>query len=113
MKTWDDCSDKEINQAVTHTEFALGGWELAKDGDSFFHCGIDGSGHYCQDVINYCESWDDTGPIIAENSITINHDMCQAYVSSYFAEHIKVSVKPEKILRAAAILFLMMNGVRP
>ena len=57
------------------------------------------------DISNPADMW----PIIVDNSITINYDTCQAHVSSYFNEAIKISVSKNRALRAAAIVFLMMQ----
>lgn len=113
MKTWDDLSDFEVNKAIfPFTKY------FGKCKDIMQKKNPNRSAVMWGDGANWfefdgCNSWADMGPIITDKAITINRDTCQVHVSSYFAEHIKVSVPPSKTLRAAAIVFLMMNGVNP
>ena len=114
MKTWDDWSDEDLSHAILiaiHGE-VINHFCLSDDKTYVYDCGVIGDSFYRVDLIdinNPADMW----PIIIENAITINRDTCQVHVSSYFSENINVSVQPRKALRAAAIVFLMMNGVNP
>lgn len=61
MKTWDDWSDLDIDQAVTSLVFGCDGWEIGLGGRYFYHCGFDGESYAGQQVFNYCNSWADMG----------------------------------------------------
>lgn len=119
MKTWDDWSDKDINARVTSIVFDLDGWQLTEKGCSFYHCGIDGDGYYSQPVIDYCNSWSGMGPLIVENNIGLNQPMpweaslewdANIFSDDGSVEYNAINTNP---LRAAAIVFLEMNGVKP
>lgn len=111
MNKYDEMSDFDINYLVA--KIATDGDVIDKDGmwstdnenavQVIYKVGV--SGEYK----DYCNNPSDMWPIIVDNSITINYDTCQAHVSSYFNESIKVSVIRGKVLRAAAIVFLMMH----
>lgn len=106
MKNYADMSDQEINQAVTCEIFKCHAWSLSETGGSFFHCGIDGAGYYVQQVVDYCNSWDDAGPIIFENHINIS--WCGDDEWSARTVHLQ-RVFDKNPLRAAMIVFLMMK----
>jgi hypothetical protein len=111
MNKYDEMSDFEINYLVA--KIATDGEVIGKadmwptnNGNAvqiIYKVGI--SGEYK----DYCNNPADMWPIIVDNSITINYDTCQAHVSSYFNESIKISVSKNMALRAAATVFLMMK----
>lgn len=108
-KSWDDWSDFEINKSIA--SIVIGGSNFTEGVEGCVMCySLSG---WCIANPNYCNNPADMWPIIVDNSITINYDTCQAHVSSYFNEAIKISVSRNMVLRAAAIVFLMMNGVNP
>jgi len=106
MRTWDDWSDKEVSDGVakivgTYSEFC--------------------STH------DYCNSWADMGPLMFDWDISIFRDVStnpkvftavpkgwwsvgNGFVSSL---GIDIGYTHPNPLRAAAIVFLMMNGVKP
>lgn len=67
MKTWDDWSDEDINRAMTCIVYNCHGWELTKNGNAYYHCGVDGSGYYVQYIIDFCNSPEEMWPIIVNN----------------------------------------------
>lgn len=114
MCNWDDWSDFEINAAVTCINFGCEGWELNGVSKNFFHCGADGSGYYVQQVIDYCNNWADMGQLIVDNKISIVHTGSYWQAQSPLGEGVICNRKEnENPLRAAAIVFLMMNEVEP
>jgi hypothetical protein len=121
MKTWDDWSDLEIDAQVTMVVYNLHDWEYSDNMQQFYHCGACGNETNNQPVINYCNSWADMGPIIAKSKIDLTYE--GGFRMEWESSHIKhlneyevdvvgsnYHVNP---LRAAAIVFLMMNGVNP
>ena len=107
MKNYADMSDHDINAAVASSlgvDFEMhetGVYASVKwDGDNVVSV---------VGIVDYCNNWADAGPVMLENSITLNYDTAQVHVSSYFNESIKVSTNRSKALRAAMIVFLMMK----
>lgn len=109
---WDDWSDEDINRAMTCIVYNCHGWELTKNGTAYYHCGIDSSGYYIQEIIDFCNSPEEMWPIILENRINLNayDDPDQGWSATTDTSFFVDSDNP---LRAAAIVFLMMNGVKP
>lgn len=112
MKTWDDWSDKEIDSSVASIVFDCKGWSKTK---SFYGLYIElneGKEIKVQSVPNYCNNWADIGPIIASNGISLVWigGVDDAWKARSVHTNSFVSANP---LRAAAIVFLMMNGVKP
>lgn len=103
MKTWDDWSDFEINKSV----------EKITD----MYC-EDCEGKYIP-TFDYCNSWADMGQLISENGIDIEWpdfycDTGTATKVMHGDADIQCDfTEKDKALRAAAIVFLMMNGVKP
>lgn len=112
MNTWDDWGDEDINRAMTCIIYNCHGWGLTQNGNGYYHCGVDGSGYYLQEVIDFCNSPEEMWPIIIENRINLNayNDPEQGWSSTTDTSFFVDSDNP---LRAAAIVFLMMNGVKP
>lgn len=120
MKTLDDWSDFEISIEVTSIAFGCKGWCITESGEFFYHCGVDGSQYFVQVIIDSCNSWADMGPIMLKNGIGMvaeNGKLIGATTSSqqYYEPYgdIIYSYNHVNPLRAAAIVFLMMNGVNP
>ena len=110
MKTWDDWSDLEINQKVAEAlsiNFeVISGVVIAsvKHGGSNV---ISISG-----AVDYCNSWTDMGPIIDDNDITVGPCTSgRKMAASYRGGFNDIVFFDNKTCRAAAIVFLMMNGV--
>jgi hypothetical protein len=108
---YDNMSDNEINVEVW-------AWLAVDDGDNNMLSG-DPLAPLATDIPDYCNSWADAGPIIAENQISIYFDadliidppaswvMCHGSNSKGgLAKHYG---QPDKPLRAAMIVFLMMQ----
>lgn len=105
-------SDFEINKAVAHVVYSdldgrdftcyLGERHLPEEGEMCIF--------YCGEMLDYCNNPSDAWPIIVENKIGITHGsvMCSA-VALVTNEVIQVACEPSEILRAAMIVFLMMN----
>jgi hypothetical protein len=108
-------SDDNINAAMTEIIFNLEGWEFNESSRVFFHCGIDGSGHYEQQVIDYCGNPADMWPIIVANDIDIispttsGTGLWEAYRFFPDLEICSIEFLHKNPLRAAAIVFLMMH----
>lgn len=66
-----EMSDHEINMAVTYIVHNLHGWSVNKNNNAFYNCGIDGSGHYMVNCIDYCNNPNDAWPVIVENNISL------------------------------------------
>ncbi|MGL4754778.1 MAG: phage protein NinX family protein [Aeromonadaceae bacterium] len=101
---YEEMSDFDINQAVTCELFGCHEWSVNQEG-TFYHCGSDGSGYFIQTVADYCNNPSDAWPIIIESKINILHykiGMIGARCGAYIAVD-------ENALRAAMIVFLMMN----
>lgn len=123
MKTWDDWSDLEIDAQVTMVVYNLHDWEYSDNMRQFYHCGACGNETNNQPVINYCNSWADMGPIIGDRKISLHWDWevmneCSAIGSTYVMRslglrQINHEYTSKNPLRAAGIVFLMMNGVNP
>ena len=107
-------SNSDINRAVTCEVYNCFGWALSESGDSFFHCGADGSGYYVQQIIDYCNSWADAGPVILDNHIVLTPCMGknEGDATGYFEHENPITIEfssNDQALRAAMIVFLMMK----
>lgn len=124
MSEWQSKSDYEINAAVTSFIHGCEKWDL--NDAEFYHCGIDGSGYFSQPILDYCNNPSDAWPIIVENKISIHHDIARYSASSLvydkkFENGFKVfnyngeigDISSRAALRAAMIVYLEMNGVKP
>lgn len=106
MKTWDDWSDKDVNKAVEKI-----------------------TGMYCEDVdgryvqtCDYCNNWSDIGPIIVDYGICLTSPTKGRKTANWSASWNEdggrwssgdIVFGDKNPLRAAAIVFLEMNGVKP
>ena len=104
MSEWKNKSDAEINMSVEKL-----------------------TGMYCEDVAgkytptcNYCNNPSDAWNIIIENKISINHGMTlisdgdYKWHENWFCGNGKgIDCQDKNPLRAAMIVFLEMNGVKP
>lgn len=114
MKTWDDWSDFEINKAVV---CALGLKILSiwtVNPNVFITLGSSEASK----KVDYCNNPADMWPIILENNIVLTPCMgANIGDATGYSEHQNPVISEfndnSKALRAAAIVFLMMNGVNP
>lgn len=118
MKNYEVMSDFEVNRAVA---CRLDGNDLDIFGrpmfasDCYFSVPSGSSVEWHQfgcdesKLFDPCNNPSDAWPIIIENSITFNYDTAQVHVSSYFNESVKISTNRKHALRAAMIVFLMMQ----
>lgn len=118
MKTWDDWSDFDVNAFVTMHVYNLHDWEYSENMQQFFHCGVTGDETYTQNVIDYCNNWSYMGPLAINSNIVITPCMGSnnGDATGYFEHKNPITIDfcvNDKALRAAAIVFLMMNGVKP
>ena len=108
MKNYEKMSDYEVNAAVSI--HVLWKNHRCEEVDCNDKTGVvswaDGANWH---EFNPCNNPSDAWPIIIENSITFNYDTAQVHVSSYFNESIKNSTNRKYALRAAMIVFLMMQ----
>ncbi|MDX1475056.1 MAG: phage protein NinX family protein [Reinekea sp.] len=116
---WDDVSDFGINKAVAK----LQGHKCYYGDDSFTNGSMGDSvavkGKNIVGAIDYCKHWDVTGPLISDNDITITpiyYSDCKTWCAGGDYNVLKKAINPkahnENPLRAAAIVYLMMNGVK-
>lgn len=101
---YESMSDHRINALVTSSVFGCEEWEC--NDAEFYHCGIDGSGYYSQPILDYCNNPADAWLVIIENEIGINKLKCEKF---WIADKSGGYVRDENPLRAAMIVFLMMN----
>lgn len=113
MESWDDWSDEDLaNQilVVMHGE-VINLFTLSDCKTYVYDCGVIGESFYRVDLIDINKPAD-MWPIIVNSRITIApyQDESQGWFAttdtSFFVDN-------ENPLRAAAIVFLMMNGVTP
>lgn len=110
MKDYSKMSDFEICGYVSMYEHGFSWIEFDDEMSSHVKCGNEGSpGFAIVEVKDYCNNPSDAWTIIIENSITFNYDTAQVHVGSYFSDTAKVSENRNKALRAAMIVYLMMN----
>lgn len=127
MKTWDDWTDEDLaNQilVVIHGE-VINFFTLSDCKTYVYDCGVIGESFYRVDLIdinNPADMW----PIILGNGISLINDKGFYYATSNCYETFEPhglgvadgyfyskAENKSKLLRAAAIVFLMMNGVNP
>ena len=126
MKTWDDWSDFEVNKAIAN---ALGvSWHLKPN--TYDNTNWVWSANYDNDkgveLPCYCNNPADMWPICLDNGISLINDKgyCHATTDPYETYephglsksdgfHSYMVKDKSKLMRAAAIVFLEMNGVKP
>ena len=129
MKTWDDWSDEELSSeimGVVHGE-QVKHWCLSDCGEYVYDCGPAGDQFYQVPVLNI-NNWSDMGPIVAESGVSLiklggdyiavggqwdyidisEHD--DAEDCCIGANVIRYAHKNP--LRAAAVVFLELNGIK-
>lgn len=121
MKTWDDWSDEDLSHAILiaiHGE-VINHFCLSDCETYVYDCGALGESFYRVDLIDINKPAD-MWPIMLENGIGIvaeNGKLIGATTSSqqYYEPYgdIIYSYDHENPTRAAAIVFLMMKGVKP
>lgn len=89
MKTWDDWSDKEVSDSVAK---------------------IYSNSYLTRD---YCSSWADMGPLIVAEKIALYPNKREEWCADCYYKSIDIGHTHKNPLRAAAIVFLMMKGVKP
>ena len=104
---YETMSDNELNMMVADLRGGYAG--NVHDSESMVKVSDPNSGGLFYMEVDYCNNPSDAWPIIVENSITFNYDTAQVHVSSYFNESIKKSTNRKYALRAAMIVFLMMQ----
>lgn len=130
MKTWDDWTDEDLSHAILiaiHGE-VINFFTLSDCKTYIYDCGVIGESFYRVDLIdinNPADMW----PIIVESKISlimirggyqaVNKDWDYIDLSGHDDIN-DCCIDPEALqyghinpLRAAAIVFLMMNGVNP
>ena len=122
MNKYNEMSDGIINAELTEIILGLKSWEFNEVTRMFYHCGVDGNGHYENAVIDFVNSPADMWPIIVENKISLhfNWSECGLYTAigtlwedRLLGKHPKTfEVSHENPLRAAAIVFLMMKDAK-
>lgn len=123
MKTWDDWSDFKINKRIADFIFPeqIRSTKAAKKNVVDVLIANGGKGFYRHEYVDYCNNWADIGPIIEQNGISINYD-CETQPDNSaewwnvngFGDDGEVRVDYKlNPKRSAAIVFLMMNGVKP
>lgn len=118
MKTWDDWSDFEINKSLFHFTRDFGKCEDIMQKNNPNRSAVmwgDGANWF---EFNGCNNPLDMWPIILENNIVITPCMgLNIGDATCYSEHKNPVISEfndnSKALRAAAIVFLMMNGVNP
>ena len=113
---YSEMTEFEINCAVlADIEPDVEHMQLSADQKSFYHCGYDGNGFYETAIPDYCNSWTDAGPIIEKHLICLAADVFAEpqdggkWVAQPAYGWDSERVRSEKPLRAAMIVFLMMQ----
>ena len=115
MKTWDDWIDEDLSHAILiaiHGDI-INHFCLSDCETYVYDCGVTGENFHRVDLIdinNPADMW----PIIIGNRIDIYFDdfgYAEACKSWNYGQGLEF--KDKNPLRAAAIVFLMMNGVNP
>lgn len=117
MKTWDDWSDFEINRSITkclgvEVPEVDGNWYVA-DGNCIYKTDPNGGINRTRITNDYCNNPADTWPIIVDNNMWVQPDMVGDGFWHVYDRDDSYSYKSYNPLRAAAIVFLMMNGATP
>lgn len=107
-------SDDAINMEVTEKFFSCEKWDYNEKDRCFFYCGIDGSGYYSQQIVDFCNNPSDAWPIIVENEIDLIHNGLGCVIATDNAVDLiekkdAIFHQDKNPLRAAMIVFLMMN----
>lgn len=105
---YNEMSDFEINKLVSYHygyDFSLGSKVFVFDAEE----STSSSG--MPRLVDYCNSWNDMGPVIEEYGIQLNyneHDkwFASSYFNQWLNEPVTLNANP---LRAAAICYLMMK----
>lgn len=108
---YQEMSDKEINLEVLrifHPDIEH--MCMSESGEYFYHCGPDGNGFYQIDVIDYCNSWADAGPIAHRNKINLYFSNNENMAEHRQTGKKSITCTDYNPLRAAMIVFLMMKG---
>ena len=118
MKTWDDWSDFDLSLEVAL--LVAPNCQASHDADHvYIHKYLDGK---CVGFeIFSINNWNDIGQIIENSKITVSHSINEGYAwfvdesKPYFhyEDAITFNVTANNCRRAAAIVFLEMNGVKP
>ena len=114
---YESMSDHRINALVTSSIFDCNQWEYSDA--EFYHCGMDGEGYYSQPILDYCNDWSFGGPIIQKHKLSVmldwelkGHYTAMGTVTeqrSLGSYDKLISFSHKEPLRAAMIVFLMMN----
>ena len=110
MKDYSAMSDKEINQRITAVVNGCENWCLSDDESCFYDCGVDGNQFYEVKIKDYCNNPSDMWPLIVDNKMDICHiDSHGVWKAFAIKDSEIVSHEDKNPLRAAAIVFLMLN----
>lgn len=116
MKTWDDWSNHDIDCAVAK---ALGYKPYYKEGYRINGgcCVVSNESPMYQGVYAPSSDWSVMGRLIDKHGIQLSSTQCPAGSGLVFTacsnDRIHQAPWSDTYCRAAAIVFLMMNGVRP
>lgn len=118
MSKWEELSDFEVNSAVHNILKCNGKYSLKFLGDNRIEwkCGVDTITTekipYGKALKDYCNSWEQAGKIIQDQKIWIR-EISGIWISKGFPgkfnPYNEVSWEDKNPLRAAMIVFLMMN----
>lgn len=118
MKTWKDWSDAEISKEVAALNGLTVGNKLTSMRNNSSATVNNGGGFWYE--VDYCNNWLDMGPIIVEHGIELSPlfsgGWCASSIKYYTYEEDPVygiQHVHKNPLRAAAIVFLEMNGFKP
>lgn len=111
MINYEEMSDHEINMTVTCIVHNLHGWSVNENNNAFYHCGVDGSGHYMVNCIDFCNNPNDAWPIIVENNIAISPNIVfdKEKIEGWESWSTFCNYVDKNPLRAAMICFLKMK----
>lgn len=102
MKDWDKLSDRIIDRLILVSLYGDGDKDIEKS--------------WRRGNFNYCNSWADMGPIIERERLDIEASLtCDEWLCCKLDEDgfFIVAESHKNPLRAAAIVYLEMNGVKP
>jgi len=117
MVDYSKMSDFEINLAVVHIVIGSGGYDWDSDKKEVYLAAMDGGEFLPNAYFDPCNNPADAWPIISDNRISLMYDQSTekgneaqwCLASSPCDKHIVDYVSPSKLLRAAMIVFLMMQ----
>lgn len=124
MRSWDDWSDEDLSYSILITIHGevINHFCLSDCKTYVYDCGVIGESFYCVDLIDINKPAD-MWPIIVTNGIGVEKEtipFCDDFnemieSDCWEASHCIRNISYSHInpLRAAAIVFLMMNGVTP